>query len=125
MDTKLATSCSHRSQLTCWKFYVRVTLFARIGGDEFVVLLNDISSDSDFVPLLERLLLAASHPVTIDSVVMKVSASIGVAIYPDDNIKDADQLLQKADQAMYQAKQTGKNRYNLFVDNRTAVYCPD
>ncbi len=86
---------------------------ARLGGDEFVVLLNDISSDSDFIPLLERLLLAASKSVTIGSTEMQISASLGVAVYPDANIKDADQLLQRADLAMYQAKQSGKNRYKI------------
>tara|TARA_R110000744_G_scaffold121309_2_gene225886 strand:- start:3188 stop:5305 length:2118 start_codon:yes stop_codon:yes gene_type:complete len=86
---------------------------ARIGGDEFVAVLADLSSVEDCEPVLERLLLAASEPITIGSVVLNVSASIGVTFYPQDNV-DADQLMRHADQAMYIAKQSGKNRFHLF-----------
>ncbi|MDX2367232.1 MAG: EAL domain-containing protein, partial [Colwellia sp.] len=86
---------------------------ARIGGDEFVVVLADLVKVEDCEPVLERLLLAASEPITIDEVVLNVSASIGVTLYPQDNA-DADQLVRHADQAMYVAKESGKNRYHLF-----------
>jgi diguanylate cyclase (GGDEF)-like protein/PAS domain S-box-containing protein len=86
---------------------------ARIGGDEFVAVLDDLAKVEDCEPVLERLLLAASQPITIDNIVLKVSASIGVTLYPQDNV-DADLLLRHADQAMYVAKELGKNRYHLF-----------
>jgi len=86
---------------------------ARIGGDEFVAVLTDLTTVEDCEPVLERLLLAASEPVTIGDIVLNISASIGVTIYPKDSV-DADQLMRHADQAMYVAKQSGKNRYHLF-----------
>lgn len=86
---------------------------ARIGGDEFVAVLADLAKVADCEPVLERLLKAAADPVTVGEVVLKVTASIGVALYPQDNT-DADQLLRHADQAMCVAKQAGKNRYQLF-----------
>ncbi|MEM6983251.1 MAG: EAL domain-containing protein, partial [Pseudomonadota bacterium] len=86
---------------------------ARIGGDEFVAVLTNLGSVADCVPVLERLLAAAAKPVTVNDIVLNVSASIGVTIYPEDNL-DAEQLMRHADQAMYIAKQMGKNRYHLF-----------
>ncbi|AZG36158.1 bifunctional diguanylate cyclase/phosphodiesterase [Shewanella psychromarinicola] len=86
---------------------------ARIGGDEFVAVIENIHTMADCEPILERLLLAASDPVVVGGVRLEVSASIGVSIYPQDDV-DADQLIRHADQAMYVAKQQGKNRYRLF-----------
>jgi diguanylate cyclase (GGDEF)-like protein/PAS domain S-box-containing protein len=86
---------------------------ARIGGDEFVGVLTDLTTVEDCTPVLERLLLAVSEPVTIDDIVLNISASIGVTLYPQDNV-DADLLMRHADQAMYVAKESGKNRYHLF-----------
>ena len=86
---------------------------ARIGGDEFVAVLTDLHTVEDCEPILERLLLAASEQITIGDVVLNVSASIGVTFYPQDKA-DADQLMRHADQAMYAAKESGKNRYHLF-----------
>lgn len=86
---------------------------ARIGGDEFVAVLTDLTTNDDCKPVLDRLLLAASEPVTLDGMVLSVSASIGVTFYPQDNM-DADQLMRHADQAMYVAKESGKNCYHIF-----------
>lgn len=88
---------------------------ARMGGDEFVAILADLEQPQDYELILERLLQAASAPVTVGAAVLYVSASIGVTLYPQDDA-DADILLRQADQAMYQAKQSGKNRYCLFSD---------
>jgi diguanylate cyclase (GGDEF)-like protein/PAS domain S-box-containing protein len=88
---------------------------ARIGGDEFIAVMVDLDNIEESTPILERLLQAASDPVTIGNDVMQVSASIGVTLYPQDGAgSDADQLIRHADQAMYGAKQAGKNRYRLF-----------
>ena len=86
---------------------------ARIGGDEFVALLVDIGERRDCELLLSRLLQAAATPVRVDGALLQLSASIGVTLYPQDNA-DADQLVRHADQAMYLAKQAGKNRFHLF-----------
>ncbi|GAA0820696.1 hypothetical protein GCM10009111_26570 [Colwellia asteriadis] len=89
---------------------------ARIGGDEFVAVLTNLPekiTPMDYVPILERLLLAASDPVMVNGAILNVSASIGVTLYPQDNV-DADQLMRHADQAMYIAKERGKNRHHLF-----------
>ena len=87
---------------------------ARIGGDEFVAVLLDLPDVAASVPMLNRLLAAAAQPVNFGNDVLQVSASLGVTFYPQTDDVDADQLLRQADQAMYQAKQAGKNRYHVF-----------
>lgn len=87
---------------------------ARIGGDEFVVVLSDLAEASASQPLLARLLAAAALPVQIDALELQLSASLGVTFYPQAEAVEADQLLRQADQAMYQAKIAGKNRCHIF-----------
>jgi diguanylate cyclase (GGDEF)-like protein/PAS domain S-box-containing protein len=87
---------------------------ARIGGDEFVAVLVDLVDATDSMPMLNRLLAAASEPVQWNAEVLQVSASLGVTLYPQDEELDADQLQRQADQAMYQAKISGKNGYHFF-----------
>ncbi|QEL55693.1 PAS domain S-box protein [Chromobacterium paludis] len=86
---------------------------ARLGGDEFVVLLSDIEAADECVLVLDRILEAVAQPVAIGSAAISVTASVGVSLYPQDNA-DPDTLLRHADQAMYVAKESGKNRYQLF-----------
>ncbi|WP_299203222.1 EAL domain-containing protein [uncultured Amphritea sp.] len=86
---------------------------ARIGGDEFVAVLVDLEKMQECESILERLLHAAASPVTAGDVTLQISTSIGATIYPQDGA-EADQLMRHADQAMYVAKQMGKNRYHLF-----------
>jgi diguanylate cyclase (GGDEF)-like protein/PAS domain S-box-containing protein len=86
---------------------------ARIGGDEFIAVMINLEKPKDSVPILECLLKAAANPVTVGDDVMQASVSIGVAFYPQDGV-EADSLIRRADQAMYVAKQEGKNRYHLF-----------
>ncbi|MCG5513518.1 EAL domain-containing protein [Ectothiorhodospira shaposhnikovii] len=87
---------------------------SRLGGDEFVAVLLDLPAPEAGTPLLLRLLDAASRSVRIDGHVLQVSASLGVAFYPQAEPIEADQLLRQADQAMYQAKLAGKNRFHRF-----------
>jgi diguanylate cyclase (GGDEF)-like protein/PAS domain S-box-containing protein len=87
---------------------------ARIGGDEFVVVLIDLTAHGACVPLLGRLLRAAARPVQLGDLSLQISASIGVTFYPQAKPMEADQLLRQADQAMYQAKLSGKNQYHIF-----------
>lgn len=93
---------------------------ARIGGDEFVAVLVGLERPQDCEPVLSRLLLAASEPAHTSGLVLSVSASIGVTLYPQDT-GDAEQLMRHADQAMYVAKQAGKNRYHLFDVHQDAA----
>jgi diguanylate cyclase (GGDEF)-like protein/PAS domain S-box-containing protein len=94
---------------------------ARIGGDEFIAVLADLDQPEDCEPVLVRLLAAAAAPVMVGALRLQVSASVGVTIYPRDS-GEADQLMRHADQAMYQAKQAGKNRYHLFdIEHDAAV----
>jgi len=87
---------------------------ARLGGDEFIAVLLDVPNIKACEPMLNRLLAAACQPTQIGDFMLEVSASVGVAFYPQSEDMDADQLLRQADNAMYQAKQAGKNRYHLF-----------
>lgn len=87
---------------------------ARLGGDEFAVVLLGLADAASSVPMLSRLLAAAAQPIQVQDLLLKVSASLGVTFYPQAEDVDADQLLRQADQAMYQAKVTGKNRYHVF-----------
>jgi diguanylate cyclase (GGDEF)-like protein/PAS domain S-box-containing protein len=89
---------------------------ARIGGDEFVAVLIDLEQPSDCHPVLERLLQAASQVINIEDITLQVSSSIGVSIYPE-TATQVDLLLRQADQAMYTAKEKGKNCYHFFDAN--------
>lgn len=86
---------------------------ARLGGDEFAVLLMGLCAPDECEASLSRLLEAIIQPIEIKGRLFEVSASIGVTFYPDDN-HDSDTLLRHADQAMYSAKQSGKNRYHIY-----------
>ena len=94
---------------------------SRQGGDEFALLLNDIESQSQCEKTLERIHFSLAQAYIIDDYPHKITVSSGVTLYPDDD-GDIDTLLRHADQAMYQAKLTGKQRYKLFNpehDHRT------
>ncbi|WP_051516560.1 EAL domain-containing protein [Herbaspirillum sp. RV1423] len=92
---------------------------ARIGGDEFAAVLVDIDSDKKLTCVLDRILKSCAAPVYVDDKRLEVSASIGVTVYPHDDV-DEDQLMRHANLAMYEAKQAGKNRYHMFDAFREA-----
>jgi len=87
---------------------------ARLGGDEFVAVLLDVQDTCASEAMFNRLIAAAAQPVYVDDIALQVTASLGVTFYPQPEDVDADQLLRQADQAMYKAKQEGKNRYQVF-----------
>jgi diguanylate cyclase (GGDEF)-like protein/PAS domain S-box-containing protein len=87
---------------------------ARLGGDEFAVILTASSGGSEHDDALNRLLKAAAEPVRLGNATIQMSASAGVTFYPQSDEVNADQLLRQADQAMYQAKLEGKNRFYIF-----------
>ncbi len=85
----------------------------RHSGDEFTVLLRDASQIDELAATADRLLKAVEQPVSLGRRDVQVTASIGIALYPDD-ADGADALLQHADTAMYVAKHLGKARYSFF-----------
>ncbi|BEU96816.1 EAL domain-containing protein [Acidovorax sp. DW039] len=86
---------------------------ARLGGDEFVILLPDLESPAECEGRLHRVMDSVASPYPLDSERVVVTASIGYTLYPSDDA-DADALLRHADQAMYAAKQAGRNRFHMF-----------
>ena len=95
---------------------------SRQGGDEFVIVLNDVR-DSDAVSrVAEKIHQQMREPMDIEGHTLMASFSIGVAIYPDDG-QDFDTLLKKADTAMYHAKESGRNSHRFFTEqmNRQVV----
>ncbi len=84
----------------------------RIGGDEFLLVIDQVSEVSQLEHLCERILNAIARPLTVQGANMVVSASIGCAIFPD-HARNAEALKKLADAAMYQAKREGKNRYMI------------
>ncbi len=87
---------------------------ARVGGDEFVMLLPGLSSAEECEASASRLLAAIAKPIQVDGHELSLTASIGIARHPRD-AEDADTLLRCADKAMYAAKQTGRNRFVLWA----------
>ncbi len=86
---------------------------ARLGGVEFVVLLPEIDTSQDAVSVAEKILLTISQPFEIAGHTLKMSASIGVAVYPEHGT-DEFSLVKRADIAMYQAKSSGRNTARLY-----------
>ena len=86
---------------------------ARLGGDEFTLLLGGFETAREYEIALGRILKAIAAPYSVVGVTVRVSASIGVTLFPKDN-SDADVLLRHADKAMYEAKQSGKNCFAMF-----------
>lgn len=93
---------------------------ARQGGDEFVVLLNGLSSLAECERAAGRLLQAVREPIVVHGQTVQVGASIGIALHPQDG-SNAETLLRYADQAMYQAKQGGRNRWVFYAPGMVEV----
>ncbi|MES2537702.1 MAG: diguanylate cyclase [Pseudomonadota bacterium] len=92
---------------------------ARIGGDEFIVLLSDIATVDDVVQPASKILQFIGKPFDIHGAAIRVTASIGIAFYPAD-AKDTEALIARADNALYEAKRSGKNQYH-FTDLQSAT----
>jgi len=86
---------------------------ARAGGDEFMLLLTHVESRSDIEKLIKRWMQALSEPYRLHATQLHVSPSVGVARYPAD-AHDGEELLARADEAMYHAKQSGRNNCHFF-----------
>ena len=86
---------------------------ARLGGDEFTILLEKVSGQASITTVAKRLIDLSALPIHIDNHEIFTSASIGIALYPNDG-KEADTLLKNADTAMYHAKKQGRNNFQFF-----------
>jgi diguanylate cyclase (GGDEF)-like protein len=96
-------------------------MVARVGGDEFIVLLQDVAS-LDVSKIAEKIIENLSKPLILADRSLSVTTSIGVATYPHDGA-DASALIHSADSAMYEAKRNGKNGYRIF-SNKHAPFVP-
>jgi len=92
------------------------TTIARLGGDEFTILLREIGETQDASRVAQRIVELFSQPFHIKNRVIYVTASIGIALYPNDG-QDVGTLLKNADTAMYHAKEKGRNRYQFFSEH--------
>ena len=89
---------------------------ARLGGDEFTIILADLRHPEDAANVAQKILRAVQVPVTVGGMQIEVTASIGIALYPVDGT-DPESLLRNADSAMYRAKESGRNNYQLCTDD--------
>ena len=96
---------------------------ARLGGDEFIAVLSDLKKPNECEAALSRLLAVANTPFEIGQHTLQLSISIGAALFPRDG-EDAETLTRRADQAMYRAKQAGKNQYHLYDSEKDDIQIP-
>ena len=90
-------------------------LVARLGGDEFVVVLSGIDSPADAAHVADKILAATSAPCILERNELRTSASIGISLFPGDATANED-LIKKADAAMYHAKSSGRSNYQFFKE---------
>jgi len=88
---------------------------SRIGGDEFTILVNDISQPDDTIIVAQKIIDAFSKPLKLpDGLELYATTSIGICVYPDDG-PNSDILIKNADTAMYRAKESGRNNYQFYT----------
>ncbi len=93
---------------------------ARVGGDEFTVLMMDVRRPGDAMVVARKILDLVAQPITVDGHELFVTCSIGISMSPDDG-NDAEALLKNADNALYRAKEAGKNNYQLCTPSMTQI----
>jgi diguanylate cyclase (GGDEF)-like protein len=87
---------------------------ARLGGDEFTVVLTEVTQPAKVDTLCAKMLAEIERPFVLDAGEARISASIGITLYPGD-AASPEELLRRADTAMYAAKNAGRNRYHFFA----------
>ncbi len=91
----------------------REDTLARVGGDEFAILIEDLTQPEDAMDMCERILAAMRRPFDAGGAILHMTTSIGIAVFPNDG-KTVETLLQNADAAMYEVKKGGRNSYRFF-----------
>lgn len=91
-----------------------VDTVSRSGGDEFIIVLQEISKPADATLVAEKIVQLVRAPIQLDNVLLEISTSIGIAIYSIDGSDDATELMKKADLAMYAVKNAGRDGYQLY-----------
>ena len=94
---------------------------ARIGGDEFIILLDQVETVEESLSFYDRFLEITRQPIQIKDHHFTISCSIGISYYPQTFPIDSDQLIRQADNAMYQAKLAGKNGYHIFDNEKDQI----
>jgi len=92
-----------------------VDTICRIGGDEFVVVLPEVTRSSDAANVAQKIIETVSQPMTIEDRELQITPSIGISVFPDDG-RDAETLIRNADAAMYHAKENGRAAYQFFTE---------
>ena len=90
-------------------------VIARVGGDEFTIVLQELKKKEDIPAIAQKVLRAIADPIDVEGHRLYATASIGIAVYPDDGL-DAETLLKNADNAMYRAKADGRNTYQMSTE---------
>jgi diguanylate cyclase (GGDEF)-like protein len=86
---------------------------ARIGGDEFVVVLEDVIRPGEAAKIASKIVERLGHPFEVLGHTCTIGASVGIALYPDDG-SELDEVFKAADIAMYKVKNSGRNGYALY-----------
>jgi diguanylate cyclase (GGDEF)-like protein len=86
----------------------------RVGGDEFVLILNDQANEEIIYRAMQRICAKVAEPITLDGKELHVTCSAGISLYPQDG-RDVDTLLKNADAAMYRAKEHGRSNFQFFT----------
>src|SRR4029453_11479537 len=92
---------------------------ARVGGDEFIVVLAELARGVDAGVVGEKMLKELARPFEVEAHQLDIGASVGISVYPDD-ARDVQTLLLHADAAMYHAKRAGRNQLSFFAPRMTA-----
>ncbi|MDX9710215.1 MAG: GGDEF domain-containing protein, partial [Trichloromonas sp.] len=92
---------------------------ARFGGDEFIILMEDVAETADVEHLAGKVLAGLAQPLTVGDQTLTVTTSIGISIFPRDG-SDAETLIKRADDAMFRAKQQGRNLFVFHDEAPTA-----
>ncbi|WP_084617881.1 sensor domain-containing protein [Cellvibrio sp. OA-2007] len=109
-----AGDCLLRQMATRLKQCLRASdVVGRLGGDEFVILLPEMENTEQIATVAKKILAASLNPIDINGQECRVTASIGISVYPDDGIGE-QALMKNADIAMYRAKEEGKNNYQFY-----------
>lgn len=87
----------------------------RIGGDEFLILIDDVQSEETLIRIAQKIISAVNEPITIKDNSLHVSTSIGISMFPEHGA-DFNELIKNADIALYKAKASGRNTYMIFKD---------